>query len=427
MNPRSRDLTDPAFRSDRNGAHDVADRIAAPRRRYLAEMRSAAEMQAEIEAWRELARRAIEPNVFAEPELVLPGIQHLPDGRGVTLLLVWEGPAATAEGGMLRAVWPVAMPRHGLARHVALWSPGPGSSAVPLVDSTAPADIIETALDHLAERATRRTGLALSQVPTDGAFAAALRSAATRTGRQLRPVATGRRRVLVTAGLDAAVEPMRRAVVDALRDGRQRLSTLGGVEMDHARSARWIRDAVEELLVLDATGSVTGRRDALLGTSGMASFIRIATRQLAGDGRCRVDCLRMDGRAVAAAIIIESAGQAWLWHVAAEAGLADAAPATQLLLDVTRTQLDRPGFARTEACMAPSAPVIDALWSEQTTADYVMAIRPLWQPATLAARIGAGLRRHLQHSTREPLARPARLRSDARFTLRRGARAVFDL
>jgi hypothetical protein len=311
-------------------------------------------------------------------------------------------------------VLPIVMPRLGVARQIRVWCPA-GASGIPLVDGKASANIIEAALAFLAARFARFTGLTVSQVPTDGAFAAALRSAAVRTRRELQPADTYRRRVLVKARSEQDAEPLRRRVVDELRDGRQRLSAIGNVEMDHARTPRWVRDAVEELLVLDATGAAGERGRALLQETGMASFIRIATRQLAHAGRCRVDLLRVDGRAVAAAVILESERQAWLWQLAADAGLDDLAPQTQLALDLTRTQLDRPGLARTEACAACHSPVIDAFWQERTAVDYVVAIRPQSSPATLAARIGEGLRRRLRNAVRDPLSRPARSQGSARL------------
>jgi hypothetical protein len=171
------------------------------------------------------------------------------------------------------------------------------------------------------------------------------------------------------------------------------MTGLGEVEMDHARNARWVRDAVEELLVLDASGAAAERGEALVQATGMASFIRIATRQLAHHARCRVDVLRIDGKAIAAAIVLECDALAWLWKVAADPAFAHMGPEEHLLLDVTRTQLDRPGLSRTEACCAQGSAVLDDLWQERTAADYLVSLRPRSSPATLAARIGEGLRR----------------------------------
>jgi CelD/BcsL family acetyltransferase involved in cellulose biosynthesis len=406
MDLRSTDWISPAF-----VAHDPAPSSVTPAGAaasgYAVEMRTAAEMEAEVGAWRDLAKRAVEPNVFAEPELVLAGMQHLPDGRGVMLLLVWEGERSTAAGGLLRAVFPLLMPRPALVRRIRTWCPGSASPAVPLVDRKAPAEVIEAALAFLAAHYARFTGLAFPQVPTDGAFAAALRSAALRTGRALVPCKASRRKVLVDApGFDAA-KGLRRRIIDDLHDGRQRLSVLGDVEMDHTRTARWVRDAVEELLVLDATGAA-GKREALLQATGMASFLRTATRRLAHAGRCRVDVLRAGGRAVAAAIVIESGQHAWLWHLASDASLAGLSPDTQLMLDVTRTQIDRPGLARTEACAGHNAAVVQDLWQERMVADYRVALRPQSSPAALAARIGERLIRTLRSATDSAYSRPVR-------------------
>lgn len=410
MNPELSDRTDAALIADLEASQRVrgAARAAATRSNLSVELRTAAEMEAEVGAWRELARRAVEPNIFAEPDLVIPGIQHLRDGRGVTLLLVWEGAKSTAVGGVLRGVFPLLLPRLTVARQIRVWSPASAAPGVPLVDRRSPADVIEAALSFLAARYARFTGLSFSHVPTDGAFAAALRSAAARTRRALEPSDTRRRHVLVNTQDAEAMVAMRRKVVDELHDGRQRLSVIGAVEMDHARTARWVRDAVEELLVLDASGTAGERGEALLQASGMASFLRIVTRKLAHAGRCRVDVLRVEGRAIAAAIIIESENQAWLWHIATDASLADLAPESQLMLDLTRTQIDRAGLNRIEACPGCGGETVASLWQERTSADYLVAIKPQSSPATLATRIGEGLKRRLRPVAKEIYSRSAR-------------------
>jgi CelD/BcsL family acetyltransferase involved in cellulose biosynthesis len=390
MDPRSNDPTGPALPEEPSRAAQAR----AARGGYAVEIRTAAEMESEIEAWRELGRRAVEANVFAEPEITLAAMQHRPEGRNVVLLLVWEGGRSTAAGGILRAVFPCLMPRLTVARQIVVWNAAPDCSGVPLVDRAAPADTIEAALAYLASKHARFAGLSFSHVPTDGTFAAALRSVAARTKRAIEPSATWRRHVLIKApGMDDLGEGSRRRIVDDLREGRQKLSELGEVEIDRARSGRFVRDAVEEFLLLDALGAAKDRRPALVQGTGMASFIRIATRQLAQLARCRVDVLRVGGRAVAAAIIIESETQAWLWKIASDPSFAHLSADTQVILDVTRTQLDRPGLVRTEACRGCDNRIISELWQERMAADYLVALRPQSSPATLAVRIGQGLRR----------------------------------
>jgi CelD/BcsL family acetyltransferase involved in cellulose biosynthesis len=372
-----------------------SDRVSG----YAAEIRTAAEMESEVEAWRDLAARAGEQNIFAGPDVVLPGMQHLPEGRGSMLLLVWEGARSTAAGGILRGVLPIVMPRLPMVRRVKVWCPVPDAPGIPLIDGASPGEVIEAALAFLAARHPRFTGLEFLRVPADGAFAAALRAAAGRTRRAITASATCRRRILVGS------EGMRRRIINDLHEGRQRLSVLGPVEMDRARTGRWVRDAVEEFLVLDAGAARPG--GALLQSTGTANFLRTATRRLAQAGHCRVDVLRAGGRAIAAAIVIEDERQAWLWHVAADPSLAGLTPETQLILDVTRTQLDRTDIARTEACAGCEALVMQDFWREETAADYRVALRPQSSPAALAARIGEELKRNLRFMSREAFSRPA--------------------
>ena len=392
-------------KSDRIGPRLVGDRERAPepsrseapaagKTGYTVEIRTAAEMQGEIDAWRELARRAVEANVFAEPDFVLPAMQHLADARSVVLLVVWQGAAGTATGGLLRGVIPLAMPRQPVGRHIRVWSPAGASRGMPLIDGKAPAEVIEAALTFLAGRYARFAGLMVSQVPSDGAFAAALKSAAARSSRVVRAAAQQKRRVLVNPrNDDGVIDTIRRRMTDALQQRRDEIAAIGDVHLDHARTSRAVRDAIEELLVLDAARAKAGGSEALLRVPGMATFLRVVTRQLASAGRCRVDVLRVGGNAAAAAIVLESEHHAWLWQFAADPSVAGLATETALTLDVSRTQLDRAGLVRTDACEGCSNPVIETMWQEQPSTDFVVGIRPRSLPASLAA----GIRERLQN------------------------------
>ena len=65
----------------------VADRYAA--NSLAVEWRSVAELEPIADAWRELAARALEPNVFYEPAFALPAANVF--GRDAGALLVWSG------------------------------------------------------------------------------------------------------------------------------------------------------------------------------------------------------------------------------------------------------------------------------------------------------------------------------------------------
>src|SRR4051812_48628847 len=129
---------------------------------YAVELRTAAEIQGELEAWRALAQRAVEPSLFGEPEVLLPAMQHLPDGRQVVLLLVWQAGAA---GRALRGLFPVVMPRVPLAPgEIRLWQPGLLGFGMPLVDEERPAEVVAAALSFCASRGARYGSLMLPRL-----------------------------------------------------------------------------------------------------------------------------------------------------------------------------------------------------------------------------------------------------------------------
>jgi CelD/BcsL family acetyltransferase involved in cellulose biosynthesis len=398
MDPKS-ERTGPRLVGDRGRSPEPLQReSAAPGKGgYAVEIRTAAEMQTEIDPWRDLARHAVEANVFAEPDFVLPGIQHLAEGRGVVLLLVWQGAAGVANGGVLRGLIPLAMPRLPVGRQIRVWSPTGASVGIPLIDNKAPTDVLEAALAFLAGRYPRFSGLMVAQVPADGAFAAALKSTAARTLRVVRATAQQKRRVLINPRSDdGVIETTRRRIADALQQRRDELGALGDIHLDHARTSRSVRDAVEELLVLDAARANAEGTEALLQVPGTATFLRVVTRQLASVGRCRADVLRVDGRAVAAAVTLESEHHAWLWHLAADPSVAELSAESLLTLDVTRTQLDRAGLVRTDACKGCSNRVIEAMWQERLSTDCLIGIRPQSLPASVAAGFRERLQRRLR-------------------------------
>src|SRR6202030_234354 len=65
----------------------VADRYAA--NSLAVEWRNLSELETIADEWRELAARALEPNIFCEPAFALPAAKSF--GRDAGALLVWSG------------------------------------------------------------------------------------------------------------------------------------------------------------------------------------------------------------------------------------------------------------------------------------------------------------------------------------------------
>lgn len=260
------------------------------------ELRGAAEAAAEIDAWRSLARRALEPSLFAEPELLLPALQHLPGGRQVGLMLIWQ---AGNGGRVLLGLMPVMSPRLPVVPgEVRLWRPEFLPVAPALVDREHSETVLRAVLSFCATRGPRWAALALPALPLDSGLSRAASSIERRTRGRPSPSP-----LLATPEGGALVS----------RADRQSL-------VARARLPAQIRDAVETFLLLEAAGAKARGRAALIQDCGAASFLRSATRQLARRRKCRVELLHRDEEPAAAAILLESAGASWLWQAATPDG-----------------------------------------------------------------------------------------------------------
>lgn len=338
------------------------------------EWRAAGEMAADAPAWRGLAARALEPNVFAEPEFLGASLQHGPVRR-LSLLTVWQGPA-------LRGLLPITPPRapFGLGE-ARLWRPDLAGSGPPLIDRGDAEAVLEAMLDGLSRLGPSGAALSLPELTADGPLLTALRAVTERSRRCL-ALSNPSERAVLRPSLGVTDSPI--GAPDAARadGGRGRFS------VESAREPRAIRDAVEEFLALDARLSQADGLPALIEQPGAALLVRTLTRELARSRRCRVDLLRSGERLAAGAITLRSGGRAWLWRIVGERGRDGPEPVRALAQEVARAE------GRRAAAITLSGPPLPAsaagvFRGRERVVDVRIATRP-------DARKAAPLRRTLR-------------------------------
>lgn len=243
----------------------------------------------EIEAWRSLMARALEPSVYADPDFTLTMAQHLADGETLALLMVWqEGLRAP----VLRGVLPLRLPaRQGLAGSARLWRLPLAGTAEAAVDAGHAAAVLRAALDHLRGSRLRLANLHWPDLRPDSGLAVALGEAAGATGRRL-------------AITDQAEALMPEPAPLTLPAGR--------TSLERVRDPTRLRDAVEHFLVLDARRSA----GSLLAEPAAATAFRVATRRFAHRRQACVDLVRRDGEVVAAAVHLATGRHDTIWRQA---------------------------------------------------------------------------------------------------------------
>lgn len=314
-------------------------------------------------AWSDLTTRLIEPNVFLDPNFVLPAVQHFALARRPAFLLVWDEGAG--ERGRMIGLCPILFPHRRFGGSFATaWLHEQASVGAPLIDRARSIETVDLLLDWLSREQAHVSGLMIPKLRRDGPMLALLQTRALMTGRQLRLFGEHERAIL--AGPPTGMETLDHAFtpkkLKELRRQRRRLADLGKLTFRSARTPIEVRDANERFLALEASGWKGRRGTALLSDPGLATFTRTMTRLLAREGKCRIDTLELNGEPVGMGIILQSGGYAYLWKIAYDESHAVNSPGVQLVIDITKAQLAEEGIVVTDSGAIPQHPMIDHVW-----------------------------------------------------------------
>src|ERR1700721_2907377 len=144
----------------------VADRYAA--NSFSAEWRSFAELLSIVDEWRDLAARALEPNIFYEPAFALEAAAVFGPGAGA--VLVWSGTSPRKLLGFFPAR--IERRRYGIELPVLVgWTHPYAPLGTPLVEREAAEPVIAAWLAHIADDPELPGLVLLPFLPADGPFA----------------------------------------------------------------------------------------------------------------------------------------------------------------------------------------------------------------------------------------------------------------
>lgn len=352
---------------------------------------SAVDLAPFAEAWDVLAARAIEPNVFLCRWLAGARLRQLPDGERSRCLVAFRGEGAGRQLVGLSLLTPSRGRRFNplpVMRAVDLYAP----LSTPLI---APERPVETWSAMLACLGRAGIGaLALPDLAAEGTVASALREAAAGMGLPLVGLGKHRRAVLSSplSGSDylkATLDRRRRHEADRQR---RRLAEQGRLEVAVApASGAGIGAALDGFLALEAAGW-KGRAGTDLATApGGAAFFR-AGAESAPEGAFRVVSLLLDGRPIAAGIVLVAGRRAFYVKTAYDETLARFSPGLLLTLDLTRLLLDDPAIDGADSVADADHPMIDRLWAGRMAIESMLvglsAGRGLAFQAALAAERG---------------------------------------
>lgn len=386
----------------------TAIRATASAPQWRAYWRPLASLAAIGDEWRVLAARALQPNVFYEPDFALPAAAVFGENAGAVLV--------RGDDGTLRGLFPT---RHDHYRYPVLpgaaagWTHPYAPLGLPLIDRDCAPEVLKAWLAHLCDEQGLRF-LLLPLVPDDGAVAQALRDSLRERG--LLCAAFGSHRRALLAPGEERDSYIARAINAKTRKElarkQRRLSDLGEVAHDAATDPLAVRAALQDFLALEEKGWKGRAGTAAAQDTALRRFIESAVVGLARRGQARADSLSVSGQPVAVTVLLRSGTCAWLWKIAYDEAVARLSPGVQLTRDVTAALLRDETLATTDSCATADHPMIDHLWRERLAlSDLLISLRPNDHAAFRIACSLEALRRNARNAARfirDKVVRPAR-------------------
>jgi CelD/BcsL family acetyltransferase involved in cellulose biosynthesis len=353
----------------------VADRYAA--NALAVEWRYLSKLESIVDEWRELAARALEPNIFYEPAFALPAAKIF--GRDSGALLVWSGTSPRKLLGFFPGR--IEPRRYGLKLPVLVgWTHPYAPLGTPLVEREAAEPVVAAWLAHLADD-PELPGLALLPLlPTDGPFATALDAIVRRAQMPVADFNTHQRAQLVPD--DDRLFYVERTLGQhrhkELRRYVRRLGDIGALLFTTATEQEPVAGAIEDFFTLESRGWKGDAGTAAVLDDDVHGFIAAAVAGLAAEGKVAINRIFIDGRAIAVTITLRSADTAWFWKIAYDEKFAQHSPGVVLTFAVTEDLVEDTTLLRTDSCATANHPMINHIWRERLTlSDRLIAVRPL--------------------------------------------------
>lgn len=317
---------------------------------------------AAMSRWEALAVSAAEPNPFHENWYLAPALAAL-DPAGEAQVMVLE------QGERWLGLLPLASSRHYYGRpvpHLGNWLHGNAFLGAPLVARGAESLFWTALLDHADARPGPALFLHLTDLPTTGPLADALRQVCTAQGRTFGLVHREERALLASrlapdAYLEAALSGKKRK---ELRRQHARLSELGALACVRSRDAVGLAEWTAEFLALEAAGWKGRAGSALAASPATAHLFTAALRGAAQRGRLERLTLALDGQPVAMLATFLAPPGAFAFKTTFDEAYARFSPGV-LLQRENLALLADPALDWCDSCAAADHPMIDHLWRER--------------------------------------------------------------
>ncbi|MEN3792852.1 GNAT family N-acetyltransferase [Fulvimarina sp. MAC3] len=326
-----------------------------------------------------LSERSIERNIFFDPRFLVPAMPRLEDRR-VRLLVIRD---ETGNRSRLRLLLPFSIERIGRFAHrqaMRVWSHPFGPLGTLPLDGDDPVGTLKSLVTMLqGSDLDYPDVLILPDLRIEGGMAAAVQQCAEEMKLPIKVINRFSRAAMTRAGASRHMIPTHLSGkrMRELKRGRRWLERLGRVNVEIARDPTAFRIALEDFLILEASGWKGRARSALTSDRYRAAFAREALNALAEKDRARIFTLRLDGEAIASIVMLVDGGNAYSWKSAYDERYAKASPGQQIMAEATRSLLADPTIKRADSCAQPDHFVMNRFWRDRIEiGTIVLGLKP---------------------------------------------------
>jgi CelD/BcsL family acetyltransferase involved in cellulose biosynthesis len=304
--------------------------------------------------WRDLVSRA-PSNVFMDPAAV--SCASATGFAEVSMLLAWDEDQTPRQ---LVGAW--ALQRRKIAR---LWPAvlealpyNYAFLSTPVIDPQFSDEVIAAFFEAIAKNPELPNVVNLQSLQADSsAYEATSKALRSRGGELL--ILSKQDRPFVTREFGVKRSGSTRK---KLRQDWKRLSAQGTADVMNDRTPAAVRDAFEAFLAMEAGSWKGSRGTALLCDEKDAAFVRRLIGELAEQQLASVALLRVNGRAVAAQVLLYCGSTAYTWKTAFDAEYARFSPGALLVDKVTEELFSMPGIDAIDSCAAEES-FMAQLWA----------------------------------------------------------------
>ncbi|MEL6734347.1 MAG: GNAT family N-acetyltransferase [Pseudomonadota bacterium] len=342
-------------------------------------------------AIRNLAKNALEPNLFFEAEVVQaawPRLASLLAPSGCWMLCLWEG---AGESRKLRVFMPVRISRIGLPSKLVLeilaneYLP----TGTPLVDRENPDEAVETLFRLLADPQLKLPTLfSLPHQRADGPVMACIDQALTALG-----LPSVVHRKTQRAALAPKDEPStflatslgKKRLRELIRQWR-RLAEKGPLSFTVANTQDDLLNAFEQFLTLELHGWKGRRGTALYNHRKVTAFSRQIVVELCANGGSEIAVLSHNNRPVAVLILLSGDGWFVPWKIAFDEDYRAFSPGMQIMAKATTHLVEKDNLVMADSLAVEDHWMMNHIWPDRLSMQNVLVgLTPRSRPAVQSA------------------------------------------